>query len=231
MSPNVAPTGIEKLDKSLGGGFPRDGVTLIVGPTGIGKTILSLQWLAQGARHGENTIYISTTVPVERIKHYYGNMPFLSDVKDKIRWYDLIIEPKDMLPFTMEKEHRMFHNIMPDVVDEKLNLNIPVHRGVVDSITSIERIIGDPAMFRYVSSRWIKFFISKKISVVLIEENRMKSDEEWGEMRNFSEATIAMNYLQNQNIYLRALKIVKRYGYNNPTYWMPFHIRETGITL
>ncbi len=230
MNLDVAPSGIEKLDNALGGGFPRNGVTSIVGPTGIGKTILSLQWLAEGARNGENTIYISTTIPVERIKYYYGKMPFLGDVVDRIKWYDLFIEPKDLIPFTPQKQYRLFHNLMPDIIDENLHLLKAVDRGVFDSITTMEKIIGDPSMFRYIASQWIRFFNKEKITLLLIEEMEF-GENSMGEMRNFSETTIVMDYLQNQNIYMRALKIVKRYGYNNPTYWMPFHIKETGIEL
>ncbi len=52
MALDFEKSGIEKLDKALGGGFPKHGVSLVVGPTGIGKTLLALQWLAAGARRG-----------------------------------------------------------------------------------------------------------------------------------------------------------------------------------
>src|SRR5437879_13839332 len=38
-------TGIDGLDELFGGGIPRTGNTLLEGPTGSGKTILSLQFL------------------------------------------------------------------------------------------------------------------------------------------------------------------------------------------
>ncbi len=151
MNVGYEPSGIKKLDEALGGGFPRGGISLIVGPTGIGKTILALQWLAEGARRGENVVYISTTVPVERIKRYYGDMPFLKDAISKIRWYDMVIEPKEVIPFTVEKQKKLFHRVMPDIISEDLNPKIELHRGVIDSITSLDRVIGDKALFRYVA--------------------------------------------------------------------------------
>ncbi len=231
MAPGYEPTGIEKLDSALGGGFPQGGVSLIVGPTGIGKTILALQWLAEGARRGENVVYISTTVPVKRVREYYENMPFLSDVVSKIRWYDMTPEPRELIPFTMEKQKKLFHKVMPDIVDEELNMKVQVHRGVIDSITTLEKIIGDKAMFRYVASRLIRYFEEMGISVMLIEEAGNGNSEYGGEMRNFSEATIVMDYIESKNMYMRAMKIVKRYAVNHPTYWMPFHISEEGISL
>ena len=52
-------TGIPKLDKMLGGGLLRGRTYLITGETGVGKTILSLQFLLEGLRNGERCIYVS----------------------------------------------------------------------------------------------------------------------------------------------------------------------------
>lgn len=52
-------TGIPKLDKMLGGGLLRGRTYLVTGETGVGKTILSLQFLLEGLRNGERCIYVS----------------------------------------------------------------------------------------------------------------------------------------------------------------------------
>jgi circadian clock protein KaiC len=49
----VAPTGVPGLDDHLGGGYPAASSTLLVGKSGVGKTSLGLQFLAEGARRGE----------------------------------------------------------------------------------------------------------------------------------------------------------------------------------
>lgn len=51
------PFGIATLDAMLGGGLPGKSITMIVGPTGTGKTLLSSQFLAEGARRGEPGLY------------------------------------------------------------------------------------------------------------------------------------------------------------------------------
>lgn len=45
-----APTGIQGLDEITGGGLPRGRPTLICGGPGCGKTILSMEFLINGAR-------------------------------------------------------------------------------------------------------------------------------------------------------------------------------------
>ena len=52
-------SGIPKLDEILGGGFIKGRTYLITGETGVGKTILSLQFLLEGLRNGEQCIYVS----------------------------------------------------------------------------------------------------------------------------------------------------------------------------
>ena len=56
---DVASTGITGLDHILRGGFPRNRVYLIQGDPGVGKTTLGLQFLLEGIRQGETTLYIT----------------------------------------------------------------------------------------------------------------------------------------------------------------------------
>ncbi|MEM3897096.1 MAG: ATPase domain-containing protein [Nitrososphaerota archaeon] len=60
-------TGIPKLDQMLGGGLLKGKTYLVTGETGVGKTILSLQFLLEGLRNGENCIYISLDERIEGV--------------------------------------------------------------------------------------------------------------------------------------------------------------------
>ena len=68
-------TGIAGLDHVMSGGFSRGQLALIRGPSGAGKTTLSLQFLMEGARQGERGLYIGTsetTQDIERIARSHG---------------------------------------------------------------------------------------------------------------------------------------------------------------
>ena len=61
-------TGVEGLDSLLSGGFPPESVVLVSGTPGTGKTILSLQFIAEGAmKYKEKGIYITFEERKEKI--------------------------------------------------------------------------------------------------------------------------------------------------------------------
>lgn len=58
-APPVACTGIAGLDAILSGGLPREEMHLLQGVAGTGKTTIALQFLREGARLGEPTLYVT----------------------------------------------------------------------------------------------------------------------------------------------------------------------------
>ncbi|CAN5532297.1 ATPase domain-containing protein [soil metagenome] len=61
------PTGIEGLDHILGGGLPTSRLYLVHGDPGVGKTTLALQFLLEGARLGEKSLYITLSETKEEL--------------------------------------------------------------------------------------------------------------------------------------------------------------------
>jgi circadian clock protein KaiC len=51
--------GDERLDAAIGGGIPRGDSTLLLGPSGVGKTLLGLSFVAAGLERGERCLHIS----------------------------------------------------------------------------------------------------------------------------------------------------------------------------
>lgn len=52
-------TGITGLDEIIGGGLPAHRLYLVQGEPGTGKTTLALQFLLEGVKKGEKSLYIT----------------------------------------------------------------------------------------------------------------------------------------------------------------------------
>ena len=62
-----AKFGIAQLDNILGGGLPRNTITLLSGNSGTGKTILSLIFLLNGVKNGESGVYVTLESDIQKV--------------------------------------------------------------------------------------------------------------------------------------------------------------------
>jgi circadian clock protein KaiC len=65
------PSGSDRVDAILGGGLPLNGIALVMGSPGTGKTILAQQYLFHNASAERPALYLSTvSEPLEKILRY-----------------------------------------------------------------------------------------------------------------------------------------------------------------
>ncbi len=70
-------SGHGRLDELLGGGLPANGINLIIGHPGSGKTILAEQYLFHNARPERPGVYLSTvSEPFDKILRYGQSLSF-----------------------------------------------------------------------------------------------------------------------------------------------------------
>jgi circadian clock protein KaiC len=67
--------GIKGLDEMLEGGLIPERPYIISGPPGAGKTILAMQFLQEGMRKGETSLFVALEEPVNEIKMSGGTSP------------------------------------------------------------------------------------------------------------------------------------------------------------
>ena len=76
MSDRVS-SGSDRLNDMLGGGLPGNGINLIIGLPGSGKTILAQQYAFHNATPERPAIYLSTvSEPLEKILRYGQTLSF-----------------------------------------------------------------------------------------------------------------------------------------------------------
>ena len=85
-------SGSDRLDAVLGGGLPHNGIALIGGKPGSGKTILAQQFVFHNASADRPAIYLSTvSEPLDKILHYGQSLDFFdpSALGTKVFYEDL----------------------------------------------------------------------------------------------------------------------------------------------
>ena len=70
----LSATGIAGLDDVLSGGLPPHHLYLLEGSPGSGTTTLSLQYLLEGARRGENGVYVTLSETKEELDSVAANV-------------------------------------------------------------------------------------------------------------------------------------------------------------
>jgi circadian clock protein KaiC len=60
-------TGVPGLDAVVNGGYLLGSTTVVAGISGVGKSVMGLQYLAEGARRGERSVMLSLDEPVPQI--------------------------------------------------------------------------------------------------------------------------------------------------------------------
>ncbi|MDD1772917.1 MAG: hypothetical protein LUQ09_08360 [Methanomassiliicoccales archaeon] len=73
-------TGIDCIDRIVGGGFPVGGMVSLTGPCGAGKTLLAIEFLIRGGLAGQKGMYISTMHGVDKLMTFLPQLDY-SDPK------------------------------------------------------------------------------------------------------------------------------------------------------
>jgi len=108
-----ATFGLPDFDKMLDGGLPEKSTTLLAGSTGVGKSLLSLMFAAEGAAKGEPSLLVTYTEPVERLVARAKRVsidvePLLRSGKLVIEYASAVnIEADDLVAEILERVRRM----------------------------------------------------------------------------------------------------------------------------
>src|SRR4051812_11652085 len=146
MEPRLS-TGIKGLDAVLHGGLLPEQVYLVRGRPGAGKTTLAMQFLLEGARRGEPTLYITLAESEAELRA--GAASHGWDLEG-VHILDIHPGEEDLSP---ESQYSIFHpsdvelNPTTQRITEEVTRIRPV-RVAFDSLTEIRLLSRDPIRFR-----------------------------------------------------------------------------------
>jgi KaiC/GvpD/RAD55 family RecA-like ATPase len=137
-TPNMTSTGVSGFDRITNGGVPKSKITLISGPSGLGKTIFGIQFLIEGAKKLERGVLaLADHSPLDVIQEaeilglpllkLLGEKKIFLVVLDASRSYDA----KGVTIYNTRNEQAFFHTL------EEIVRKTKAKRAVLDSLTSL----------------------------------------------------------------------------------------------
>ncbi|MEM3523908.1 MAG: ATPase domain-containing protein, partial [Thermoproteota archaeon] len=159
---NRAPFGIGELDGLIEGGVPRGGLIIVAGNAGVGKTILSAQFIYNGASlYGEKGLYICMS---ETGEHFKADMASLG-------WDFSKLEEKGMVKIvefpTMAKIG--VEDVVSLIVDEARKFK--ADRVVVDSVSALNMALSRKSEVRAVVNLLARMLKNLGCTTIMIAEN------------------------------------------------------------
>ena len=161
-------TGIEGLDDVLGGGLTPNRLYVLEGAPGAGKTTVALQFLMEGAKRGEQVLYVTlseTAAELEGVARSHG-------------WDLSGIHIREMLPspdsLQPDEQYTMFHPSEIELSETTQRILEDVQalsprRIVFDSLSELRLLSGGSLRYRRQILALKQFFSGRQCTVLLLD--------------------------------------------------------------
>ncbi len=186
-------TGVKELDEMLGGGLRAGSSTLIVGPSGAGKTMLAVSFIAEGVKNGEKCAYITHEESEDQIRHYLSKF----DIEDD---GNLIILSKNVVAQTPYE----LYNAKRKVLD-----GFKPQRFVIDGLTALKRVLDERD---FISLSKMVVFECKKNGITLVTTMIGDPFKVEAGISTLSDNVIALTLERVDDVLVRKVGIIKARG-------------------
>jgi circadian clock protein KaiC len=161
--------GIKGLDEILLGGLPENHAYLIEGSPGAGKTTLAMQFLLEGARVGQRSMYISLSETAEELRASARSHGWSMDGVE-IREYvinDTSVE--------RDREVTMYHTPELELGDTMARMlkdirEVKPERVVIDALTELRLLSDSVLRYRRQLLALKKFFNQSQCTVLMLDD-------------------------------------------------------------
>jgi circadian clock protein KaiC len=199
-------TDIPGLDSMIDGGFERKSVIIVSGAAGSGKTILSLQFLYNGAtKYNEPGLYVTFEEQKESVfKHMLS-----------FGWDFAALERERKIVFLEYPPHEVDRFISEGAVIEDMVRDYKIQRVVMDSITSFMLLYSDEYRRRQVFLKTMEILRKWGCTTLLTSEGMGTED---GEVKTrfgvefLADGLLSVHTIKKGGVKELALEVVKLRG-------------------
>jgi circadian clock protein KaiC len=220
-------TGVEGLDAMLDGGLLRGSTTLVKGAPGTGKTCLGLEFLSTGAqREGEAGAFIT----FEHFPHK------LHRDAESIGIPLAELEKEGMLRTVFTSPDVFISQVrQPDGLLDRMVREMGLRRIVIDSITHLERISGDPLRLREIAYAFVNGLMRHELTSIITQEEpeilgTSAMAAEFG-ISYLVDTVIQLSYVEMDSSISRALLILKQRASGHDKAIRQFRITDRGMRV
>lgn len=210
MTDNRVKTGIEGLDKMLGGGFLPQTANLVEGAPGTGKSTLGMQFIYNGiTKYNEPGLIITFE---EFPQQYYHDAASLG-------WNLAQLEKEGMLKIIMTSpdiSRKDLENV--GGIIETYVAQMGIRRVLVDSITHFERITQTPSELRAIQYGFINALKREGLTSLLTKESPAllgEAPEGDSEISFVVDSYSILRYVEIDSAISKALLVLKMRGSNH----------------
>jgi circadian clock protein KaiC len=219
LSAERVATGVPALDKMLGEGYWTGSSTLVCGPSGVGKTLMGLHFVFQGARTGQPGIvatFQETKDQLARIAHGYGwsiDEPGVNILSRSV--VDMYID-------------QWVYELL-DLVEKT-----GAKRIVIDSLVDLMVTAGDPVRFREWMYSLVQRCARRGISMMMVVEVpelfQLRRISEQG-LSHLSDNVVLLQYVQDGSRLARAITVLKTRAAHHEPVAHRYEISSSGLVL
>jgi KaiC/GvpD/RAD55 family RecA-like ATPase len=208
-------TGIDGFDELVDGGIPKGYTIFLSGYAGAGKTTFSMQFLDYGAKQGEPGLYITLEENAEQIiRDFEVFDPEINNLvaSGKLRVIEIPISDFESFKDTVNNE----------IVAGGIK------RLVIDSISYLQILFTDPLSFRRAIIELSAALKRAGITSILIGEMQSgaTSFSVSGVEEFATDGVVVLYYLQKEDTFIRAVRVVKMRGTKIITKLSPYEFIE-----
>jgi circadian clock protein KaiC len=194
-------SGLAGLDDMFGGGIERGSTTLILGPTGVGKSSMSMQYAFTAATRGERAVIYAFDEPVRSAKARARGLGMQIDTEiEKQRLYLEQIDPAELSP------GEFIYRIKRDV--EEKNTRVIV----IDSLNGLRHSMFEERDLSLQLHELVVFLAHKNVAtfVVLTQHGLVGNVYEDIEISYLADTVLLMRFFEAAASLRRAISALKK---------------------